>query len=115
MPWGLLMKKLIAALALTAALTGSATAADLAARPYAKAPVPMAPVYNWTGFYIFGGGGGGDRELRSGDLVQQRLELLVVMPVDQRDGEVVLRELLGARDTGEAGADDDDRGLGGCV
>jgi outer membrane immunogenic protein len=53
------MKKIVAALAVTAALTGSATAADLAARPYAKAPVPMAPVYNWTGFYIFGGGGGG--------------------------------------------------------
>ena len=53
------MKKLIAALALTAALTGSAVAADLGARPYTKAPAPMAPVYNWTGFYIFGGGGGG--------------------------------------------------------
>ena len=53
------MKKLLAALALTVAVTGSATAADLGARPYAKAPLPMAPVYNWTGFYIFGGGGGG--------------------------------------------------------
>ena len=51
------MKKLLAALALTVAVTGSATAADLA--PYTKAPAPMAPVYNWTGFYIFGGGGGG--------------------------------------------------------
>ena len=35
---GLLMKKLIAALAVTAALTGSAVAADLGARPYTKAP-----------------------------------------------------------------------------
>jgi outer membrane immunogenic protein len=52
------MKKLIATLAMTAALTGSAVAADLGARPYTKAPA-MAPVYNWTGFYIFGGGGGG--------------------------------------------------------
>jgi outer membrane immunogenic protein len=51
------MKKLLAALALTVAVTGSATAADLA--PYTKAPAPMAPVYNWTGFYIFGGAGGG--------------------------------------------------------
>jgi outer membrane immunogenic protein len=37
-------------------MTASATAADLAARPYTKAPPPIvAP--NWTGFYIFGGGG----------------------------------------------------------
>jgi outer membrane immunogenic protein len=52
------MKKLVLALAAVAAFTGSASAADLAARPYTKAPV-MAPVYNWTGFYIFGGGGYG--------------------------------------------------------
>jgi outer membrane immunogenic protein len=52
------MKKLIIALTAVAAFTGSASAADLAARPYTKAPM-MAPVYNWTGFYIFGGGGGG--------------------------------------------------------
>ena len=53
------MKKLIAALAMMAALTGSAVAADLGARPYTKAPAIVAPAYNWTGFYIFGGGGGG--------------------------------------------------------
>jgi outer membrane immunogenic protein len=53
------MKKLIIALTAVAAFTGSASAADLAARPYTKAPPMMAPVYNWTGFYIFGGGGGG--------------------------------------------------------
>src|SRR5882757_7955421 len=52
------MKKLLRALSAVAAFTGSASAADLAARPYTKAPM-MAPVYNWTGFYIFGGGGGG--------------------------------------------------------
>jgi outer membrane immunogenic protein len=55
----LTMKKLLLALTAVAAFTGSASAADLAARPYTKAPAPMAPVYNWTGFYIFGGGGGG--------------------------------------------------------
>jgi len=53
------MKKLVIALTALAAFTGSAVAADLGARPYTKAPAPMAPVYNWTGFYIFGGGGGG--------------------------------------------------------
>ena len=53
------MKKLVIALTALAAMTGSASAADLAARPYTKAPALVAPVYNWTGFYIFGGGGGG--------------------------------------------------------
>jgi len=37
-----------------------AQAADLAARPYTKAPAyaPPAPIYNWTGFYIGGHIGG---------------------------------------------------------
>jgi outer membrane immunogenic protein len=52
------MKKLVLALTALAAFTGSAAAADLGARPYTKAPA-MAPVYSWTGFYIFGGAGGG--------------------------------------------------------
>jgi outer membrane immunogenic protein len=53
------MKK--AALALTAlvAFTGSGFAADLGARSYSKAPVPMMAAPSWTGFYIFGGAGGG--------------------------------------------------------
>ena len=52
------MKKILLALSAVAALTGSASAADLAARPYTKAPPPIvAP--SWTGFYIFGGAGGG--------------------------------------------------------
>jgi outer membrane immunogenic protein len=53
------MKKLVLALSAIAALTGSASAADLAARPYSKAPEMVAPAYSWTGFYIFGGAGGG--------------------------------------------------------
>jgi outer membrane immunogenic protein len=52
------MKKILLAVTAVAAMTGSASAADLAARPYVKAPM-AAPVANWTGFYIFGGGGGG--------------------------------------------------------
>ncbi len=35
-----------------------ALAADLAARPYTKAPAYAAPIYNWTGFYIGGHIGG---------------------------------------------------------
>ena len=52
------MKKLLVAAVVSATMIGSASAADIGARPY-KAPPPYAPVYNWTGFYIFGGGGGG--------------------------------------------------------
>jgi outer membrane immunogenic protein len=52
------MKKFVLAVTAVAALTGSASAADMA-RPYTKAPAPVAAVYNWTGFYIFGGVGGG--------------------------------------------------------
>ncbi|BCA13101.1 outer membrane beta-barrel protein [Bradyrhizobium diazoefficiens] len=36
-----------------------ASAADLAARPYTKAPVAVASIYNWSGFYIGGNAGGG--------------------------------------------------------
>jgi outer membrane immunogenic protein len=53
------MKKLVLALTAVAAFTGSALAADLPARTYTKAPVMPEAVYNWTGFYIFGGAGGG--------------------------------------------------------
>src|ERR1700757_4509355 len=30
----------------------SASAADLAAKPYVKAPPPPPPVFSWTGFYV---------------------------------------------------------------
>src|SRR5262245_46015359 len=53
------MKKLLLALTAVAAFSGSAFAADLPARTYTKAPPPVAPIYSWTGFYIFGGAGGG--------------------------------------------------------
>ena len=44
-----------------------------------------------------------------GHLVEQRLELVVVVAVDQRDAHVVvLGELAGAADAGEPAADDDD-------
>jgi outer membrane immunogenic protein len=52
------MKKFLLALTAAAAFSGSAFAADLSAH-YTKAPAPIMPVYNWTGFYVFGGGGGG--------------------------------------------------------
>jgi outer membrane immunogenic protein len=55
------MKKfLLATVALVAlGATVPALAADLAARPYTKAPAyAPAPIYNWTGFYIGGHIGG---------------------------------------------------------
>lgn len=40
-------------------LSAPASAADLAARPYTKAPPMIAAVYDWSGFYIGLNGGGG--------------------------------------------------------
>ncbi|WJR75123.1 outer membrane beta-barrel protein [Bradyrhizobium sp. NP1] len=53
-------KKLMLSAIAVMAFAGNAMAADLAARPYTKAPPPVvAPIYNWTGFYIGVNGGGG--------------------------------------------------------
>ena len=42
-----------------------ALAADLAARPYTKAPPVMVdPMYNWSGFYIGANGGWGSSRNR---------------------------------------------------
>jgi outer membrane immunogenic protein len=60
------MKKVLLASACLFALAAPASAADLAARPYTKAPVAVASVYNWTGFYL-GIVGGGSWEASSGD------------------------------------------------
>ena len=39
-------------------MAAPASAADLAPRPYNKAPPPVVtPIYDWTGFYIGGNGG----------------------------------------------------------
>ena len=51
------MKKLLLAGAALLSLMTAASAADLAARPYTKAP-PLSPGYNWSGFYIGVMGGG---------------------------------------------------------
>jgi outer membrane immunogenic protein len=51
--------KLIAALTFTTALgMGAASAADLGARPYTKAPAYIEPIFNWSGFYVGGHIGG---------------------------------------------------------
>jgi outer membrane immunogenic protein len=56
------MKKIwLSGLALLAvSMAAPASAADLAAKPYVKAPPPViAPIYDWTGFYIGANGGWG--------------------------------------------------------
>ena len=54
------MKKLllVAVGAVTLGLSAPASAADLPARTYTKAPV-LAPIYDWSGFYVGLNGGGG--------------------------------------------------------
>jgi outer membrane immunogenic protein len=52
-----------AAIGLTALGMAPALAADLPARTYTKAPAMVAPVYDWSGFYIgLNGGGASSRE-----------------------------------------------------
>jgi outer membrane immunogenic protein len=56
------MKKIaLAAAAVSILMPGAASAADMAPR-YAKAPPPpmIAPIYDWTGFYIGANGGWGE-------------------------------------------------------
>jgi outer membrane immunogenic protein len=54
------MKKFLLATVAFAALSSAASAADLAARPYTKAPAIVAAVYDWSGFYIGVNGGWGE-------------------------------------------------------
>jgi outer membrane immunogenic protein len=62
------MKKVLLVTASLIALGVPAVAADLAARPYTKAPPMVAAVYDWTGFYIGANGGWGSSR-NSWDLV----------------------------------------------
>src|SRR5262249_34154583 len=52
---------------------------------------------------VFGG------QLRRRHLVEQRLELVVVVPVDQGDVDAFLTQAVGTRDTGQTAAHDDER------
>ncbi|MDA9437555.1 hypothetical protein XH98_00190 [Bradyrhizobium sp. CCBAU 51745] len=51
------MKRIVMGLAAASLLTTHAMAADLAAKPYVKAPPIVDPGYNWTGFYAGLNGG----------------------------------------------------------
>jgi outer membrane immunogenic protein len=77
------MKKLLLALSAVAAMTASASAADMAGRPYMKAPAPAAAL-SWTGFYLFGGAGGG---LWAADTTTQATATgACILCVNQRQG-----------------------------
>src|SRR6202044_1470631 len=59
--WGLGMKRLAvigAGLLSIVGFAGAASAADLPARTYTKAPAVVMPIYDWSGFYIGLNGGG---------------------------------------------------------
>ena len=53
------MKRILIAAAVALSTASGAQAADLAARPYTKAPPAVAAVYDWTGFYVGGNVGYG--------------------------------------------------------
>ena len=55
------MKRVLLATASLVALgiAAPASAADIAPRPYTKAPPPVVAYYDWSGFYIGANGGGG--------------------------------------------------------
>ncbi|MGH6641599.1 MAG: outer membrane protein [Bradyrhizobium sp.] len=53
------MKKFLLGAVALIAFAAPAAAADLAARPYTKAPAMIAAVYDWSGFYIGANGGWG--------------------------------------------------------
>ena len=58
-------------------MTAPASAADMAPRPYVKAPpAPVVAIYDWTGFYIGINGGGGSSH-KCWDFVTPATSLLV--------------------------------------
>jgi outer membrane immunogenic protein len=67
------MKKVLLSTVALIAFAAPAAAADMAARPYTKAPpAPIAVVYDWSGFYIGANGGWGSSR-KCWDLVDDGL------------------------------------------
>lgn len=56
------MKRVLVALAAALAMSSSAYAADLGARPVYKAPAPAVVAYNWSGVYVGGHVGWGAQQ-----------------------------------------------------
>jgi outer membrane immunogenic protein len=71
------MRKFLLSTAALIAFAAPAAAADLAARPYTKAPPPaVAAIYDWSGFYI-GANGGWGTSRKCWDLVDDGLGPIV--------------------------------------
>jgi outer membrane immunogenic protein len=75
------MKKIVLGVASLIAMgaVAPASAADLAARPYTKAPPMIAAIYDWSGFYIGINGGGGSAH-KCWDLVNNGAPVVPAVP-----------------------------------
>ena len=81
------MKKvLLTTTALIALGIAPAAAADLAARPYTKAPPMAVAAYNWSGFYV-GANGGGAWARKCWDIVPFVINLGFIPPFNVAGGE----------------------------
>jgi len=80
------MKRFFAAASILAASVVSASAADLAARPYNKAPPAGVAAYDWSGFYV-GANGGGAWARKCWDIVPFVIDLGFIPPFNVAGGE----------------------------
>jgi outer membrane immunogenic protein len=80
------MKKFVAAIFILAAGVVNASAADLAARPYTKAPAVAVAAYDWSGFYV-GANGGGAWARKCWDIVPVVINLGFIPPYNVAGGE----------------------------
>ena len=75
------MKKILVAVSVLALSAVTTSAADLAARPYTKAPpVIAAAAYDWSGFYV-GANGGGAWSRKCWDAVPFTIDLVFIPPI----------------------------------
>src|SRR5882757_7164674 len=97
------MKKILLGLAGFIALAVPASAADLAVRPYAKAPPPMiAAIYDWSGFYIGANGGWGSSH-KCWDIAPFVTGGIVTAPVTNPGGPEGCHDATGAVAGGQIG------------
>jgi len=73
------MNRIALAASIVAVSAVSASAADLAARPYVKAPAAIVAAYDWSGFYI-GANGGGASSRKCWDVVPFDINLFFIPP-----------------------------------
>jgi outer membrane immunogenic protein len=74
------MNRTVLAAFILAVSAVSASAADLAARPYVKAPAAVVAAYDWSGFYV-GANGGGAWSRKCWDVVPFTVNLGFIPPI----------------------------------